>query len=272
MYTHVVHTALTALNCTSITDTRGTASLRWFVNGSRECFTGSHILLGLLSIVVLVGAGALVPLCILLSVGHPDKFPKSVRSFQEALRLPYKERLRWWSAVDLARRLVFLILVVLLPDNEVVSVLLLAVFTTIYAYVRPYKSTFSNLVESAVNVDFLLLLVLNTTAFFREDYLTFPPSAQSGPDCSDSIATVTWILMPFYYLPLAAFCVTLLSSLLLCIWRRQRRQSASPGEDDRELMLRDATGVGSGVEYTQQWNMELTTDGFLHLQTPQDDD
>ena len=47
------------------------------------------------------------------------QFPKSVRPLREALMEHYSERCRWWSAVDLARRFLFLLLVVVLPGNQV---------------------------------------------------------------------------------------------------------------------------------------------------------
>ena len=92
---------------------------------------------------------------------------------------------------------------------------LLAVYTTVYIYVQPYKSNVTNLVEAAVNVHFLLLLVLNATSFFRDDYLTFPTPMLSAnvTGCSNGasgIATVSWILMPFYYLPLLCLFVAFL--------------------------------------------------------------
>ena len=74
------------------------------------------------------------------------------------------------------------------------------------------------MIESAVNMNFLLLLILNSTAFFHDDYLTFPAPAEPYNSTTDScsgsvrgVATVSWVLMPFYYLPLGLFCDTLFS-------------------------------------------------------------
>jgi hypothetical protein len=150
----------------------------------------------------------------------------------------YSERCRWWSAVDLARRFLFLLLVVELPGNQVVPVLLLALSTTLYIYVQPYRLKITNLIESAINVNFLLLLILNTTAFFREDYLTFPapPEVQSSNatySCTHSVsgvATVSWILMPFYYLPLPILCVVLGLELFLYVrYDNQYVNTTAPG-------------------------------------------
>ena len=108
---------------------------------------------------------------------------------------------------------------------QVVPTLVLAVYTTLYVYIQPYKSRLANVIESAVNMNFLLLLILNSTAFFHDDYLTFPAQAESYNSTTDScsgsvrgVATVSWVLMPFYYLPLGLFCVILCSLSSLWIW------------------------------------------------------
>jgi hypothetical protein len=271
MYTHVVYSALTVLNCPTITDTHGASSFRWYVNGEVECFTGSHIALAVLSALTLLAAIALIPLLVLLSVGHVQKFPRHVRSFHQSLTVSYREGCKWWSAVELARRLLFLLLIVIFPDNEAVPVLLMAVYTTVYGYIQPYKCRLSNLIEAAVNLNFLVLLILNATTFFRDDYLTFPSQSQSANDsCSDSvtgIATVSWVLMPLYYLPLVAFCTILIVVLLTYIRKWTRSTAAS--ED--EILLSTESEGGSTVDYTQ-WTMDLSADGFVHLATKPKDD
>ena len=43
-------------------------------------------------------------------------------------------------------------------------------------------------------------------------------------------------------------------------------------EEDRELVLNDASGIaGNSVQYTK-WEVELSSDGFLHLQTQSNHD
>ena len=69
-------------------------------------------------------------------------------------------------------------------------------------------------------MNFLLLLILNSIAFFHDDYLTFPAPAESYNSTTDScsgsvrgVATVSWVLMPFYYIPPSwpVLCDTLFS-------------------------------------------------------------
>ena len=92
--------------------------------------------------------------------------------------------------------------------------LVLATIITVYGFVQPYKSRTANLLEMGVQVNFLLLLLIEATSNIRDLYFTFPPLLQSNvtsePECVDSptgIAPITWILMPFYYLPLLVFTV-----------------------------------------------------------------
>ena len=84
----------------------------------------------------------------------------------------------------------------------------------VYGFAQPYKSLIANILEMGVQVNFLLLLLIEATSGIRDLYFTFPPLLQSNtrfdPECVDSpigIAPITWILMPFYYLPLLVFVV-----------------------------------------------------------------
>ena len=103
--------------------------------------------------------------------------------------------------------------------------LVLAIIITVYGFVQPYKSRTANLLEMGVQVNFLLLLLIEATSNIRELYFTFPPLLQSNvtsePECVDSptgIAPITWILMPFYYLPLLVF--TLVAGVTFVLYIR----------------------------------------------------
>ena len=98
---------------------------------------------------------------------------------------------------------------------QVVRVFIIAASTTVYTYCQPYKSRLANLLETAVNLNFLFLLLVNTTSFFHDDLFTFSSLRESSAgtgDCAagslDGIAVVSWILMPLYYLPVLGACVT----------------------------------------------------------------
>ena len=112
-----------------------------------------------------------------------------------------------------------------------VRVLVVAVYTTVYSYIQPYRYRLANFLEIAVNLSFLLLLLISSTSFFRDDFFVFPSLSEvsaaaggggGGSYCGSvrGIAVVSWILMPFYYLPVLVAGAT--ASVLLALFIRNR--------------------------------------------------
>ena len=100
----------------------------------------------------------------------------------------------------------------------------IAVSATLYTYCQPYRSQLANFLETAVNLNFLFLLLINTTPFFRDDFFTFPSLTVNSADSADcaagslsGIALVSWILMPLYYLPVLGASATAAVLLVLFI-------------------------------------------------------
>ena len=90
--------------------------------------------------------------------------------------------------------------------------LVLAVIIGVYGFAQPYKDTMANLLEMFVQITFLVLLLLWTTPLIQENYFVFEPPADTRDGCVDGplgIATMTWILMPLYYLPVFVLLVML---------------------------------------------------------------
>lgn len=114
---------------------------------------------------------------------------------------------------------------------QVVKVLVLALFTTVFGYIQPYRSQLANLLETAIHINFLFLLIINATSFFHNDLFIFSSGSLtdgSSESCTGSlagIAHVTWILMPVYYLPVIGACVTATVLAVLLI----RYCSGAPG-------------------------------------------
>ena len=88
--------------------------------------------------------------------------------------------------------------------------MVLAVYTAVYGYVQPYRHRLTNLLETAVNVNFLLLLTINATYFFDVDMFVFSHSeSSSSEECgSFGVADVSWLLMSVYYLPVLGAAIT----------------------------------------------------------------
>lgn len=87
--------------------------------------------------------------------------------------------------------------------------LVLVVSIITYSYILPYKSKAANAIEIIVQLNFLTLLVLEATPLFQDTLFVFPTpskeeSDRSGVECLDSpmsASHLTWLLLPFYYLP-----------------------------------------------------------------------
>ena len=84
------------------------------------------------------------------------------------------------------------------------ATLVVALYTTLCGYVQPHTSRLANLLETAVNINFLILLSINATPYFYDDLFTFSHiEGSSRGECGeDGIALVCWLMMPVYYLPL----------------------------------------------------------------------
>ena len=109
------------------------------MSGNIGCFTGWHIPLALLAITGLVLAVLLIPLAYLISQRwwllkvmtleaslHNENSLEYVlqkfywlKYFEHALTHAYKEQWKWWSAIELARRFIFVLFVVPFPGNSV---------------------------------------------------------------------------------------------------------------------------------------------------------
>ena len=102
------------------------------------------------------------------------------------------------------------------PLPKAVRLLVVAVYTTIYSFIQPYRSRLANHFEIAVNLNFLLLLTISSTSFFTDDFFFFPSFAdvtestggESYCGSVEGVAVVSWVLMPFYYLPVLVAVVT----------------------------------------------------------------
>ena len=94
---------------------------------------------------------------------------------------------------------------------QVYLLLFLCVVLVLYGYLQPYKKHLANTLEIIVELNFLFLLLLVSSQVL-EQYYTIPSPTPSilephnSSECTGgsslAVAPVTWILTPFYYLPL----------------------------------------------------------------------
>ena len=143
--------------------------------------------------------------------------------------------------------------------QQVVGVMVVAVNVTVYGYIQPYKSLLANLLEIAVNINFLFLLLINSTSFFHEDMFTFSDISSNitSSDCGSSIAGiahVSWLLMPVYYLPIlglsitaAMFAIHFIRYIIMCVISIRYTTSTRGLSQIHEAMLDNPEGVARGI-------------------------
>ena len=99
----------------------------------------------------------------------------------------------------------------------------------VYGLIQPYKSKLTNVLELIVQINFIVLLALESTSFLKDTYNTFPPlpqmqasvqlntTAADNNICKDApvgISDLSKILLPFYYLPLLLLIITAIGKLI----------------------------------------------------------
>ena len=105
--------------------------------------------------------------------------------------------------------------------------LVLCIILVVYGYIQPYKSLTANVMEIVIQMNFVLLLALESTSFLKDTYNTFPESeVEAGTSlnktgvCKDDLTGVsvfTAILLPFYYMPLFLLAILAIVKLILFI-------------------------------------------------------
>ena len=87
----------------------------------------------------------------------------------------------------------------------------------LYGSIQPYKSHFANVMETVLQSNFIILLALESTSFFRDTFPSLSHRMQTGTSlgnetsvCSDEVndhrvSPFTAILLPCYYFPLFLF-------------------------------------------------------------------
>ena len=183
-----------------------------------KCFNGGHIPLGLLAIAILFTCTLVSPLAVLFSLDYIKKV-RWLHNLVEPLTNPYKEIFKWWSAIDLFRRLLLLTFIVALPGNDYPAIYILLIIIVMIGFCQPYKHWYSNVLEVVFASDVLVLLLLRNTNEIENDLQVLPQ--QSGlrrmgrgnrEECGDieGVTQMAWLLFPFSYLPLAVSLIILI--------------------------------------------------------------
>ena len=161
-----------------------------------------------------------MPLVAILSLDLIQKV-RWLHHLVEPLTNAYKEKYRWWSAVELAKRLLLLVLIIALPANDYPAIYVLLILLFVVGLVQPYKHWSYNVLDMVMAGNILVLLLLRKTNQVEEDYQVIPPQSQQRrmgrggrAECGEieGVTNMTWLLFPFSYFPL------LLTLILLVVW------------------------------------------------------
>jgi len=107
---------------------------RWYIDGTVKCFTGGHLPLAIVAVLVLIFCVLImvfvtavvmekikVCMCVLVLLLMVAYLLQKHWAFSMArlLKVPFTEDHRWWATVELLKRIIFVILIIVLPGNLV---------------------------------------------------------------------------------------------------------------------------------------------------------
>lgn len=226
MYTQVSHTSFSILNCPSI----GNLGMRWYINGEVGCLTGAHIPLGILAFVVLLAATLLIPFVFYVSASEiipkAPALPRRLRYLVKPVTYPFKEKFRWWGAMELSRRLVLFVFTTTYPDQIIAPAYVLMLFGTVYLFVQPYKWKAANLIEAVLVINVLLLLFIPLDVAILEALLNVQSTQLKMLEYNEltcpvpvkGLTELTALLIPFYYFPLILLLSGIITSGAYWAW------------------------------------------------------
>lgn len=176
-----------------------------------KCFSGTHIPIGIVAILVLICCVALLPIAVFVSLGKLKR-PRWIRFLEEPLTCAYKDGYKWWSGIELGKRILLVLFAIALPNNDYAVILTLMVVITVCSFCKPYKSLYVNVLDLVLACNTLIMLMLRNTTYLEEQYQVFDESVENSRRvmnselCIERFTTITnmaLVLTPFYYLPLA---------------------------------------------------------------------
>ncbi|XP_019857682.1 PREDICTED: uncharacterized protein LOC109585984 [Amphimedon queenslandica] len=237
-YAPLCYTCMMLLHCPILADINGSNDvMRWYLDGNIQCFRDvSHIVLGVLAIIFLLGLILLIPLVVLMVMfrNHQffqERYPILISAI-DALKAGYRSHCSWWGGIELFSRMLLIGIAIGLPGRTVAPVYLLAFLLFLHIYVRPYKYAIQNIIEAVVLFDYCLLFILRSPSSLQE--LLNPYSGTSIPSnfgtelpSNDSITYFYW---PFFYLPVFMGIGVCIGWIIYRVWKAKK---------NREKVLQD---------------------------------
>jgi hypothetical protein len=286
MYSHVLHTSMSILNCPILPETDSSDASRWYVSGNIKCFGSEHAALGLLAIVILSLSVAVIPLSLVYNMGWLKR-PWILKRIFEPLMEPYKMEYKWWASVELSRRFFLILFTISLPSNEYLAIVVLILILGSYGFAQPFRLEAANVLEVVLSIDALILLLLRDTTTV-EDEMGMPSIVEASQiissnseGCTDALGDVTdfaWLLFPFYYFILLVTSAAAITWIVLIIrskvyakWYRSKRKSFEVPQDapsfQKPVATASTTEVVMSMEMsTEEHHSSVTYSNVDHIQ------
>ena len=116
----------------------------------------------------------------------------------------------------------------LLHTLQIPPLLIMCITLSLYGFIQPYKSLYASVVEVVVQINFILLLSLESTSFFRDAFpslgqnLTIQGTGNGAGVCTGEVSghrvtSFTAVLLSFYFAPLLLFIMAAGIKLILYI-------------------------------------------------------
>ena len=96
-------------------------------------------------------------------------------------------------------------------SRQVASLYILIPVFTVHLFLLPYKKLWQNILETAILVNYIILLLLRSTQTFLDNLASYSGTsvpAERG-ECLEENNRLTWFFFPFFYLPVfggLAYC------------------------------------------------------------------
>ena len=172
-YAKLVNASIEALGFITV-ETGSTTSYRWYTNGNILYFQyPPHIALGMVSLFMIIFL--ILPYTIMLTVlpfMSKYKLVNKFRPFLEAHFGPYKDKWRFWFGVRLW--VIFIISIVQAVLNGIfytylllVEEVILVIFISFQAYVRPFKSHAINILDLTIMIVYTILAIGTSATLFQ---------------------------------------------------------------------------------------------------------
>ena len=169
-YTSLLETCAIALGAVEIKTISGTSSIRWRADPTQVYFSGAHVPLAIVAILVLVFFIIPAPFVLIFpSLAFRLGPIQKLKPIYDAFWAPFKTRYRFWVGLRLLLRVIPFLFAAVVPHP--LNILLLGVFLIGLLYLQVIVLPFKGAVENASDIFFLctLLIIVMGTLYFTID-------------------------------------------------------------------------------------------------------